>query len=94
MADEGSGRRRRGRRRKRVDHTKFWGPVDAGDPPDVTIRIASDPAAVVRSLGRPPLSGMETAAEHYLAAVYDRAVSLAGAVAAAGDLIETEELES
>ena len=92
-AASGEGRRRRGRRRKRIDHAKFWGSAEAPPPPDVTIRLADPADAVVRSLGRPPLSGMETMAEHYFGAVYERAVGLAGVVAAAGDLIETEELE-
>jgi hypothetical protein len=46
----------------------------------------------VRSLGRPPLQGHETIAAHYFEAVYDRSVVLAGALAAAGDLIEPDEL--
>ncbi|MFV0524402.1 MAG: hypothetical protein ACK5RL_07895 [Acidimicrobiales bacterium] len=56
------------------------------------MRIAPEPSAVVRSLGRPPLSGHHNVAEHYFTAVYDRAVVLAGALATAGDLIEPDEL--
>lgn len=93
-SSSGDGRRRRGRRRKRIDHAKFWGPAEAPPPTDVTIRLADPPDGVVRSLGRPPVPGLETMAEHYLTAVYERAVGLAGVVAAAGDLIETEELET
>jgi hypothetical protein len=55
------------------------------------LRITTDASAVVRSLGRPPLGGHEIAAEHYLRAVYDRAVNLATALAAVGDLIEVDE---
>jgi hypothetical protein len=42
-----------------------------------------DPAALIRSLGPPPLPGQTTYAEHFLAAVVERAAALAGAVAAA-----------
>jgi hypothetical protein len=48
---------------------------------------------VVRSLGPPPLPGHETAAEHYFGAVYERAVALAGALAAAGGLLDTGEAD-
>jgi len=43
---------------------------------------------VVSSLGRVPLTGSETIAEHYFQAVLDRSVMLAGALAAAGGLDE------
>jgi hypothetical protein len=56
------------------------------------VRITTDPAAVVRSLGRPPLSGHHNVAEHYFTAVYERAVTLASALAAAGDLVEPDDL--
>jgi hypothetical protein len=92
-----SGRSKRSGNRKRgkggANKTKnFWG--EQGSLPDVErpIRIAADPSAVVRSLGRPPLQGHETIAAHYFEAVYDRSVVLAGALAAAGDLIEPDEL--
>jgi hypothetical protein len=88
--------RRSGRRRKprktTADPAEFWGASEALPSEKLNVRIASDPSAVVRSLGRPPLSGHHNAAEHYFAAVYERAVSLAGALAAAGDLIEPDEL--
>ena len=54
------------------------------------MKIAEDPAAVVRSLGSPPLSGHETVAEHYFDAVYERSVGLASALAAAADLLEDD----
>ncbi len=58
--------------------------------PDV--RITPEPAVVPHSLGPPPLPGHETIAEHYFTAIYDRAVMLSGALAAAAGLIEPEEL--
>ncbi|MGF1596762.1 MAG: hypothetical protein ACFCVK_07490 [Acidimicrobiales bacterium] len=86
------GRRRKSGRRKQVDATQFWGRHDLLPAGEANVRITSDPSAVVRSLGRPPLSGHHNVAEHYFTAVYDRSVLLASALAAAGDLIEPDEL--
>ena len=61
------------------------------EPPE-RIRIATEADAVIRSLGKPPLAGQERIAEHYFSAVADRAVMLASALAAAGGLVEAEEL--
>lgn len=83
-------RRRKNRKKKAVDPSVFWGDPDALPPADTMVRITPDPAAVVRSLGRPPLSGQYNVAEHYFTAVYDRSVALASALAAAGDLLEPE----
>ena len=57
------------------------------EPTVRAIAEAPDPKAVVRSLGRVPLSGHETAAEHWFSLVYERAAVLAGALAAAGGLL-------
>ena len=57
----------------------------------MTAKITTDPSAVIRSLGRAPLSGHHNAADHYFAAVYERSVSLASALATAGDMIDHEE---
>ena len=92
----GSGRRQGKRRRKGQKSPAAAKPEDYwGDPAklpssDTYVRITSDPAAVVRSLGRPPLSGHYNVAEHYFTAVYERSVNLASALAAAGDLLEDE----
>ncbi len=72
----------------------FWGDPASLPTPEENVHITSDPTAVVRSLGRPPIPGQETIALHYFEAVYERAVTLAGALAAAGDLIAPEELDS
>ena len=91
-------RRSRNRRRKVGSKKASFDPVDFwGDPAKLPkeeghVRITTDPAAVVRSLGRPPLSGHYNVAEHYFVAVYDRSVTLASALAAAGDLLEPDEL--
>lgn len=92
--DRGRGRApRRGRNRsKRSDPQAFWGDPEELPEPRSDVRMTDDPHAVPRSLGRPPLPGHEQIAEHYFAAVYDRAVATAGALAAAGGLIDPESL--
>jgi hypothetical protein len=102
-----SGRKRRNRRRggkqdnrnrrkrgddRRKDDVGFWGDPKRLPPPESGIRITDDPAAVPRSLGPPPLPGHETIAENYFAVVYDRAIATAGALAAAGGMIDAETL--
>lgn len=72
----------------------FWGDPAALPRARPDVRITDDPAAVPRSLGPPPLAGHQVVAEHYFTAVYDRAVTLAGALAAAGGLLTQEELEA
>lgn len=84
--------RRRKTRKPTTNPAEFWGSAEALPSEKLNVRIAADPSAVVRSLGRPPLSGHHNIAEHYFAAVYERAVGLAGALAVAGDLIEPDEL--
>ncbi|HVM00438.1 MAG TPA: hypothetical protein VM324_14185 [Egibacteraceae bacterium] len=88
-------RRRRGaggKRRADENVAGFWGAPSQLPPARHDVRITDVPAATVRSLGPPPLPGHEVVAEHYFAAVYDRAVALAGALAAVGGLIEPDEL--
>jgi len=86
-------RRRKGSRKKKVDPQIFWGdPAKLAEHNAGKALITANPSAVVQSLGRPPLSGQQNAAEHYFIAVYERAVNLAAALAAAGNLIEPEEL--
>ncbi len=75
----------------KVDPREFW-----GDPERLPDRIAGlahppDVRAVLTSLGRPPLTGNETAAEHWFSMVYERAAFLAGALAAAGGLDEAAD---
>jgi hypothetical protein len=87
-----SGNRRRKGNKKNVNPQEFWGRPELLPTAAASARITSDPSAVVRSLGRAPLSGHHNAADHYFAAVYERSVSLASALAAAGGMIETDEL--
>lgn len=85
-------RRNRKRRNKGKAVAEYWGDRSKLPEPTSDIRITDDPAAVVRSLGRPPLPGQDHVSEAYFTAVYGRAVGLASALAAAGELIEPEEL--
>lgn len=87
------GARRKDRnRRPKVDALSFWGDAAALPTSEADVRLTDDPGAVSRSLGTPPLPGQEIVAPHYFAAVYERAVMTAGALAAAGGLIDTETL--
>jgi hypothetical protein len=56
-----------------------------GEPAPVA--TPSDPTALLRSLGDPPLPGQGAAAERYLAAVVERAAALAAALAASAGLL-------
>ena len=62
------------------------GSAAQASPPSPSVRPASDPAAVLRSLGTPPL-GRGEAATHHLAVVYEEAVRAASALAAANGLL-------
>jgi hypothetical protein len=76
--------RRNGRRRNpRPDLWRAVPPPPAAE----TITPAVDAAALVRSLGPPQLPGQTAYAEHYVAAVVERAAAMAGAVAAAAGVI-------
>ena len=64
----------------------MWRPVPQLDPVK-PIAIATDPTAMLRSLGDPPLQGHEVVAGHYMAAVIEQAARLATALAAAAGLL-------
>ena len=82
------------RKEPRVDPVEFWGDADALPEPRTHVETAPDVRALVSSLGRPPITGQETAAEHWFSLVYERAAVLAGALAAAGGLDEPADTES
>jgi hypothetical protein len=68
----------------------FWG-QEPDDEVDLIARPPADPFALIRSLGPPPLPGRENLAEQYFALVYDKAASLAIALAAASDLLPPDD---
>ena len=84
-AKKSSGSRQR-KSEPKIDPAAFWGDPAALPEPIEAIDEVADVKAVVRSLGRVPLTGQETAAEHWFSLVYERAAVLAGALAAAGGL--------
>ena len=81
-------RRRRGRRRSRAGArpTDLWRQVPPLDDAQAIIP-AKDPAAVLRSLGTPPLQGHGALVDYYLATVVERAAGVAAALAATADLL-------
>lgn len=83
-----SSKRKQARRRRSpaARSAELWKPVAPIDE-IAPISPAPDPAALVRSLGEPPLQGQGVIAEHYLAAVVEQAAGLATALAAASGLL-------
>ena len=74
------------RRKNRQQAKRFWSDGGELPPLDVVIEPTSDPGAVVRSLGVPPLAGQSHKSSEYFDAIYARSVGLAQALAAAGEL--------
>ncbi|HET9691872.1 MAG TPA: hypothetical protein VFP61_12030 [Acidimicrobiales bacterium] len=80
-------KRRRSSAGKKASEARFWGP---DDPPAATpgpIRPTPAPAAMVRSLGAPPLAVAAEVADRHLGAVYEEAVRAATALAAVNGLL-------
>lgn len=73
-----------GAKAKPVD---LWRPVPPLPDPE-PIRPASDPTALLRSIGAPPLRARSDVAEAYLLLVADKAANLATALAAAAGLYD------
>ena len=67
---------------------EFWKVAPKAAAP-TRITPATDPTALVRSLGRPPLD--HPGADRYLASVAQRAAGLATALAVAADILATSE---
>jgi hypothetical protein len=84
-------RRKPNARRRPATGRDFWGTDEPEDDELDLVRPSDDPAAMVNSLGPPPLPGHETAAQHYFEAVYEKAASLAVALAAANELLATDD---
>lgn len=87
-------RRRRGRRRSgggsAARHGDLWRPTPVLDDPQPIVP-ANDPAAVLRSLGTPPLQGHGALVDYYLATVVERAAGVAAALAATAGVLGTPE---
>jgi hypothetical protein len=81
------GRRRPAKKAKPAD---LWAPVPELPPP-APIAPASDPTALLRSLGDPPLQGQGAVAGHYIGAFVERAAGLATALAAAAGLLASAD---
>jgi hypothetical protein len=79
------------RRRRPASGDDFWGREKTEHDMAVIIRPSDDPTAMIRSLGPPPLPGGETVAEHHFAATYQKAATLALALAAASGLLDTSD---
>jgi hypothetical protein len=81
----------RARARRKSPQRDFWGndATESDEPP--VIVPASDPTVMLHSLSSPPLPGRETVAVHYFAAVAEKAAGLAVALAAASDLLDTDD---
>jgi hypothetical protein len=85
----GAGNQGAGAKARRPD---LWRPVpQLADPAPIV--PAPDPTALLRSLGDPPLQGQGAVAEHYLAAVVERAAGLATALAVAAGLLAESDLD-
>ena len=82
---------RQGGRRRPATGGDFWGTESTTDDLPEAITPSDDPAAMITSLGPPPLPGHETAALHYFDAVYAKAGALAIALAAASGLLVTDD---
>jgi hypothetical protein len=82
--------RRGGRSNRQPTKQKgLWDPVPTPDAPE-PIRVSPEPAALITSLGAPPLRGASST-EHYIAAVVERAAGLAAALAVSADLLAEPE---
>ena len=73
-------------RQRRGPARDLWSVVPAPEAPE-PIRPATEPTALITSLGAPPLRGHSSTAEYYLTAVVERAAAIASALAASVDLL-------
>ncbi len=82
-------------RRRRPNKSKgdLWRNVPPLPDPAPIVPVR-DPTAMLRSLGDPPLQGQNAVAQHYLAAVVERAAGLATALAAAAGLLSAPTQET
>lgn len=87
--------RRRPGSRPEAARAEFWGAESEPEPerpePRRRIRLSTDPAALPRSLGPPPLTMSPSMAMGSLAATYEEAVRAAAALAASCGLLGDDE---
>jgi hypothetical protein len=88
----GKRKRSRNRKSKAKQNRAFWGDEARLPEPPTRARITEEPASVINSLGRPPMPGFEQQAQHYFEAVTMRAVAIGAAIAAAGDMVDADDL--
>ena len=70
----------------------FWGTENVEDHAGTVIRPSDHPTALIQSLGALPFPGGGVA-QHYFDVVYERAASLAVALATSAGLLETSEAD-
>ena len=88
----GGGRKRKKSRKKpKLDPVKYWGDATALPTRNDYALDASDPTAVIRSLGKAPIPGKNSAPELYFEVLYQRAAGLAQALSFAGGLNQDPE---
>jgi hypothetical protein len=83
-------KRRRPAAGRRLAEQRFWGTAAESSDPVTPVRPTADPAAMVRSLGSPPLAVDSSVVDRHLTAVYEEAVRAATALAAANGLLADE----
>ncbi|CAN5460503.1 hypothetical protein BH10ACT3_BH10ACT3_23640 [soil metagenome] len=75
------------RQNRTAPPAEFWRSApEPPEPPDIS--PAEHPTALLQSMGTAPLPGQAAVADHYIAAVIQRAAILATALAASADLLE------
>jgi len=88
--NQGGRRRKKGRKKPKMDPAKYWGDVSALPVRDDYLLQTADPTAVIRSLGKAPIPGKNSAPELYFEVLYKRAAGLAQALAFAGGLNQND----
>lgn len=87
-AGGGNRKRKKNRKKPKLDPVKYWGDATSLPIRSDYVLESSDPTAVIRSLGKAPIPGKNSAPELYFEVLYKRAKGLAQALAFAGGLNE------
>ncbi len=90
MAQRNQSRGRRAKAQRGMTANDLWRRVPPPQTPE-PIRPSATPRALLDSLGSPPLRGHSSTAEHYMAAVIERAAAVATALAASADLLAEDD---